>query len=142
MVEIVLISNSFPHKLLSENDTISLMNTILTTQNILFAITLISILFAVYKSYRDPQAKSETTEALLDQRMKYINDSNDMRFRALQETIAALTAQNQNHIHTLQTTIDMVVKSMNETNITVAKLSTVIEERIPRGRPQGGRTTD
>lgn len=108
------------------------MESLITPANILFALGLLGTIFTVFNYFRDPQIKAETTDALIEQKLKYINEANDTRFRTVQDTIAALTTQSQNHIHTIDTKVDTLVKSMNDTNINVARLATIIDERIPK----------
>lgn len=108
------------------------MESYLTPTNILFVLGLLGTLFSVYNYFRNPQIKSETADALIEQKLKYINEANDTRFKTMQDSISSITAQTQNHIHTIDTKVDTLVKSMNETNIRVAKLTTIIDERIPK----------
>lgn len=76
------------------------------------------VVLAIYRSYRDPQAKSETTDSILALEIKTLKES--------------LTNLKDNHIHTLEKRMDDTSKNLTDLTVSVGKLSTIIEERIPR----------
>lgn len=94
------------------------MESFLTLSNILGVISIVGVIFAIYKSYRDPQAKSETIDSLLTLRMDNIEKS--------------LTNLKDNHLHTLETKLDSTNGAVKDLLVEVTKLGTIISERIPR----------
>jgi hypothetical protein len=74
--------------------------------------------FAIYSYFREPQVKSERIDAV----MAVVIDQ-------IQKDIVNLR---DNHIHTLDTKLNETNKTVSTIAVEVARLSTVIEERIPR----------
>jgi len=82
------------------------------------AITFLGIIFIVYNYFRNPQIKSEKTDALLTQRFNMLESAfNNLR---------------DNHIHTIDTKLDENSKLLNCLQNEVTKLATIIDERIPK----------
>lgn len=108
------------------------METFITPSNIMFAIGIVGTLFSVYLYFRNPQIESKTNDALMSQQMKYINDSNENRFKAMQENFNQLLLQSNNHIHTVDTKVEALTKEVVEMGKGIVRLATTIEERIPR----------
>lgn len=113
--------------------------TLINPGNIMFVINMIGILFLVYNSFRKPQIDSETTDAaikaqatLLEQRFQWNQEGIEKRFKEIQDNFQGLLLQSNNHIHTVDTKVDKLVESANTLSNTVTKLSTIIEERIPK----------
>jgi spore coat polysaccharide biosynthesis predicted glycosyltransferase SpsG len=80
-------------------------------------ITFIGVLFMIYNSFKNPQIKSEKTDALLTQRFDlFQKDFNNLK---------------DNHIHTIDVKLEENGKNITSLVVEVAKLSTIIEERIP-----------
>lgn len=90
----------------------------LNPQNITFVIGLLGILFTVYNKFTVPQINSDKTDALL---MQQLSD--------LQTDVINLR---DNHIHSLDVKLDLTTESINKINVEVARLSVIIEERIPK----------
>lgn len=108
------------------------MNELLTPSNTLFVLALLTILFQVYKYFRDPQTANDKKDALLGQQLKSSSESVDMRFKTMQDNFSALLLQSNNHIHTVDTKVDVLVSTISQLGKDVVKLSTIIEERMPR----------
>ena len=108
------------------------METYLTPSNITFALGLLAIIFTVYNYFKNPQIKSDKTDALMDQRLKWNTESSDKRFAEIQKNFEDLLLQSNNHIHTVEIKVDTVTMNMNIMSNEITKLSTIIEERIPR----------
>jgi hypothetical protein len=108
------------------------METLFTPSNIMFALGLIGILFSVYLYFREPQIKSQTNDALMEQQMKWFTDSVEKRFQAQQENFNQLLLQSNNHIHTVDTKVEALTKEVVEMGKGIVRLATTIEERIPR----------
>ena len=108
------------------------MEEILTQSNITFIIGLFGIVFTIYHSIKNPQMKGEKFDAIIKERFDLTQKSNDRRFEDMYKTMAESTKLNQNCIHTVEIKVDSLADSVNKSNIKIAKLSTIIEERIPR----------
>lgn len=105
---------------------------IITPSNIMFAIGILGVIFTIYNYFKNPQIKGEKIDALFDQRMKFLQESNDRRFAEIHDEIRAITATNQNHLHTIDTKVEALAENVRCMGLDVAKLGTIIEERIPR----------
>lgn len=96
-----------------------------SSQAILNFILIGGSVFAVYLYFRKPQERTETKEALMSK-----------EFQGLTEKFTSLTKDfvnlRDNHIHTLVVKIDAAITSINGQAVEIAKLSTIIDERIPR----------
>jgi len=86
-------------------------------QNIVNATLLLGMLFTVYKSFRGPQEKTEKQDAVFAEQLKQLR----LEFTNLKD----------NHIHSLDVKLDGAISSINAQAIETAKLSTIINERIP-----------
>ena len=96
---------------------------------VLSILGLTGIIFGIYKYFRDPQIKSDKFEALLKQNLEFLTKEFAGRFSSIDKEITNLK---ENHIHTLYTKVDTLTTSMNNINIELGKLSTIIDERIPK----------
>lgn len=94
------------------------MNYFLTTTNVLFAITIIGILFNIYRSYKDPQTSSEKDSIKLTDRVA-----------TLELSIKEVREQHLKAVETDLKNLNITLQKLSET---VVKLSTIIDERIPR----------
>jgi hypothetical protein len=85
---------------------------------IIQVVTLVGIAFAVYRSFQQPQQKSEVTDAVFD-----------TKFNALSETVINLR---DNHLHTLESKLDKHIQENQmvaiETTRTLAKIETLLEQ--------------
>lgn len=108
------------------------MDNLLTPSNIVFAVGLLGTIFTVYKSIYDPQAKSDKTDALIEQRMKFFIESTEKRFKDMQDNFNQLLLQSNNHIRTVDTKVDKVHEIMGMMGKEITRLGTIIEERIPK----------
>jgi len=131
------------------------MDDLLTPANIMFAIGILSVIFTVFNYFRNPQESLEKKQALAD---KDISGKASVLAQKEVENKAALLAQQvtsekelnekkflefggrldkafelaQNHIHTVDTKVDSLVSVVNTMSNEITKLSTIIEERIPK----------
>ena len=105
------------------------MDNLITPSNIVFAIGVLGTIFTVYKSIYDPQAKSEKTDALIEQRMKFFIESTEKRFKDMQDNFNQLLLQSDNHIHTVDTKVDKVHEIMGMMGKEITRLGTIIEEK-------------
>ena len=107
------------------------METLMTSSNITFAIGILAAIFGVYSYFKNPQIKSDKTDALIGQQLKFIQESNDRRFAEVHDEIKAVVATNQNHVHTIDTKVEVLTNSVTQLGKDVVRLATIIEERIP-----------
>lgn len=95
-------------------------------------ITFVGVIFIVYHYFRNPQIKSEKLDALLEQKVKLTNESNDRRFCEIQSNIKNAFELAQNHTHTVEVSVNTLVDKVNDMGKDVVRLQTIIEERIPK----------
>lgn len=105
------------------------VETIFTTSNITFGIGIIGIIFTIYNYFRNPQIRSDKIDALLEQKLGFVSKSFEDRFCRFDRDLVNLR---DNHIHTLDTKLDSLASIVNQMGKDVVKLSTIIEERIPK----------
>lgn len=108
------------------------MTDLLTPQNAAFAIGFIGTLFAIYQYFRTPQIEADKKESLLSQQLQWQSESNDRRFKEMQDNFTTLVLQSNNHIHTVDTKVDALTANFNVMSNEITKLSTIIDERIPK----------
>lgn len=94
---------------------------ILTVQNILFAITIMTLIFGIYKSFKNPQIQSEKEDALLTQQVA-----------ELIKTVTNLSSSFQAHVLADQTSFSLLNQHVVEVDKSVVRLTTIIDERIPK----------
>jgi len=108
------------------------MESFITPSNITFLVGMIALLFSVYHYFRNPQIKSEKLDALFEERMENLNKSTDRRFEEINKNFNGLVLQTNNHIHTIDVKVDKLQESSERIGKEIIKLSTIIEERIPK----------
>jgi len=91
------------------------------TQTILNVIYLLGIIFAIYIYFRSPQEKSNLTQAKLS------DDIKDLQRQ--------ITDVKETHLKSMETDLKTLTNAVNELSKTVVRLSTIIDERIPKGTP-------
>lgn len=125
--------------LITENS----METLLTPPNITFALGLLAIIFSVYNYFRNPQEALDKREALnqkdidgraslLAQQLQWEKEATEKRFVEMGIRITESMTLAQNHIHTVDTKVDAISKSMSGMSNEITRLATIIEERIPK----------
>lgn len=105
---------------------------LLTPSNITFCAGVVAMLFTAYTYFKDPQTEEEKKTSLLQQNLDFRREENDRRFSEIQTSIKEAFALGQNHIHTVDTKVDGLTGVVGNLSVELAKLSTIIEERIPR----------
>jgi len=85
--------------------------------------------------FKNPQIKSDKTDALMEQRLKWNTESSDKRFVDMQKNFESLLLQSNNHIHTVDVKVEALSSSVNMMGNQITKLATIIEERIPKKTP-------
>lgn len=93
----------------------------LTGLNFMLAlIGIIGVIFSVYFYFRNPQIKTDQIT------LKLQND-----FIGLQKQIVELK---ETHLRAMENDIKILTAAVNELSKTVVKLSTIIDERIPKNK--------
>jgi len=95
---------------------------------ILSIIAILSAAFAVFKAVKDPDAKNERSVVLLKEQL-------NTEKMVTAETVKTI----QNCLHTVEIKQDDIIKNQNLLAVSVGKLETIIDERIPRKNNQGKR---
>lgn len=123
------------------------MQPLLTKENIMFAVWILTVIFGVYLYFRRPQEELDKNQALdkqkadndssvLAARINWEKQANEDKFKDFQERLATSTSLAQNHIHTIDVKVDSVALNLTlmDKKITseLVRLSTIIEERIPK----------
>ena len=86
-----------------------------------FAIAIGGVAFGIYHFFRNPDIKNNTAIKLLQEQLK-----------GERELSKQAISTNQNHMHTLTNEVNNLKKTVNDTGIQLAKLATIIDERIPK----------
>jgi len=86
----------------------------------------------VYNHFRSPQISGDKKDALLAQQVQWQIEGTERRFKEIQDSFNGLLLQSNNHIHTVETKVDALSCSISDMAIEIAKLATIIEERIPK----------
>jgi len=112
------------------------MENLLTTHNITFVLGLLGVLFGIYHYFKNPQIDEEKKAGLLAQQVQWEKESTANRFTEMGSSLKDATAMAQNHIHTVDVKVDNLISVVNDMNLKVtgeiARLTTIIEERIPK----------
>jgi hypothetical protein len=76
----------------------------------------------IYNSIKKPQQKGEVTDAIFEQKISTLRD-----------TVVNLR---DNHLHTIESKLDLHIDNQNKSELTMAKtigrIETILEERLPR----------
>lgn len=131
------------------------IDTILTLPNIMFVIGILGTIFAVYFHFAKPQEDIEKTQikidkevgtkatilaqqemaakaSLLAQGVEWEKIANEKKFTEFGLRLDGAMLLATNHIHTVDTKVDKLSVDVNGISVEIAKLTTIIEERIPR----------
>ncbi len=108
---------------------------ILTPSNIMFALGIIGMIFTIWGKVTKPQIDSEKKDALLAQQVQWNIEANERRFSEMQNSIKDAFLLAQNHTHTVDVKVDELIKQVNLMDKGLGNLSTIINERIPKGSP-------
>jgi uncharacterized membrane protein len=92
-----------------------------TTESIFFMITIVGVLFSIYRSYRDPQSKSEIGDAVMSERISVLG-----------ATVQKIVSNDLPHIDArVQVINDNQVKLMVDVSSKFAKIEAILNERLP-----------
>lgn len=78
------------------------------------------------------QKEMETKALILAEQVKNKDVENERRFNEMGVRLDTAFALAQNHIHTVDTKVDELIKTVGIMSNEITKLGTIIEERIPR----------
>jgi hypothetical protein len=101
------------------------------------------MVFTVYNSFKKPQIQLEKEQALteveidnnanlLRKQFDWDRDANEKKFCELGKKIEDAFLLASNHTHTVDTKVDKLIESVAQMGLGMTKLSTIIEERIPK----------
>lgn len=119
------------------------MESLLTTSNIVFAMGIVGTLFGLYKMFNDPQValdkqqdldkqEIEGKASVLAERATWDREQTNKRFSDMGVRLDQAFKLAENHTHTVDVKVDNLIKSVSLMGIEITRLSTIIEERIPR----------
>lgn len=94
------------------------MENLLTPTNVLFVLGLLGTLFTVYNYFREPQVKSERTDAITA-----------LKVAGLETSVKTIL---ENHLPHIDQRLNSLHDNINKTNENVIRLTTIIDERIPK----------
>lgn len=98
----------------------------------MFILGILGIIFSVYSYFRTPQVESDKKDALLAQQVQWTAEATERRFKEAGEQFQSLLLQSNNHIHTVDVKVETLNTTVGAMGIEIAKLSTIIEERLPK----------
>ena len=87
----------------------------------MFILGLLAILFSIYNYFKNPQIDSEKQDAIFGQRLMEI-----------EKQLSLFVSTFQSHIQSDNTQFGMLNQHVVEVDKSVVKLTTIIEERIPK----------
>lgn len=116
---------------------------LLTPSNITFVVGLLGVVFTVTNYFTKPQialdkkqaldqAEVDGKAALLSQQIKLNNDATERRFAEMGTRITEAMTLAQNHIHTVDTKVETLNTNVTAMGNSLVRLSTIIDERIPK----------
>lgn len=112
------------------------MTDLLTAPNITFALGILAIIFSIYNYFKNPQIEEDKKGSLLAQQVQWEKDITEKRFTEMGSRMDAALTLAQNHTHTIDVKVDGLIAMVNDMNLKVTseitKLSTIIDERVPR----------
>jgi hypothetical protein len=108
------------------------MEEFITTSNITFIIGVLAFLFSIFIYFKTPQEKSQTNDAVFEERMKNLQETNERRFKGIHDEIIEVNKTNQNCFHSVENKVDVLRNEVGSMNVSIGKLETIINERIPK----------
>lgn len=108
------------------------MESFLTPSTITFVLGIGGLIFTVYSYFRNPQIEADKRDIKFAEQMKALTESNELRFKTIQDNFSSLLLQSNNHIHTVDTKVDNLTGEVTKMGKEIVRLGTIIEERIPK----------
>lgn len=130
------------------------MNSLLTQSNVIFSVWVITMIFGIYLYFHKPQEDIETRQALTDkevtskatvlaqkevenkasllaQQVEWEKIANEKKFSEIGLRIIDSFTLAQNHTHSVELKVDVLISTVSNLNNKMTELSTIINERIP-----------
>lgn len=119
-------------------------DSILTPSNIMFALTVIGLAFTIWFKVRTPQEQLDKQVAVgreevegkakvLEQRVQWEKELTEKRFGEFGKRLDDAFALAQNHTHTVDVKVDILIKSTNDWHLEISnkltRIETLMEER-------------
>lgn len=104
------------------------MESLLTTSNVMFVLGIGAAIFSIFNYFKKPTEDLEKQQVVSQEKDKDV----DRRLNEQSSRLSEAMTLAQNHIHTVDTKVDGLGVRMGSVEVALARLSTVIEERIPR----------
>ena len=118
-------------------------------------VAFIGTIFLIYNKFKDPQIKSEKEQirieenikdkasilsqkevenkaGVLEKQFEWYMKANDQKFCDMGKRLDDAFLMASNHTHTVDVKVDGLIKTVATMSNEITKLSTIIEERIPR----------
>jgi ATP-dependent helicase YprA (DUF1998 family) len=116
---------------------------IMTTENIVFVVGMLGLVFAVYHFFRNPQISIDKKQAideerrqkkdeLIELRMKIEREFNEQKFCDFGKRLEDSFLLASNHTHSVDIKVDKLIQAVNSMDNELTRLQTIIEERIPK----------
>lgn len=112
----------------------------------MFAIGIISLLFSIWAKVKTPQEALDKQVAVdreevdgkakvLEQRVQWEKESTEKKFADFAKRLDDAFSLAQNHTHTVDVKVDVLIKTTNEWHLEISnkmtRIETLLEERIP-----------
>jgi len=116
---------------------------IITTNEILAAITVIGAIVGGLMFFRRPQEELDKRQSVsetevqgkataLAQQVQWEKEANEKKFIEMGNSIKDAFLLAQNHTHTVDVKVDRLIESVNALDKGMTELRTIINERIPK----------
>jgi hypothetical protein len=103
----------------------------ITGSDIAYGIAVLSVIFSVYNYFRNPQIRTDKENVKLSEEIATLKrDIGTMQMNFDKQIVEIKT----NHLANMEKDIKDLTGSIGTLNIAMAKLSTIIDERIPRAQ--------
>lgn len=104
---------------------------LITTENILFTLSVAATIFAVYRYFHDPDVTSDKQIALIQQQINDDRSGNDRRFKDVQDNFAKVNEVIREHIVSDHAKFQQISEAQISMGKDLTRIATVLEERLP-----------
>lgn len=108
------------------------MSGVITFENITFLIAIVATIFSVYHFFRKPDLEA-------DKRITETEKETDKRLCLLEQLLKSersknelLTDTQKNHLHSIENKVDKNNENIKTLTSEIVKISTILEERLPK----------
>ena len=98
----------------------------------MFVLGLIGIGYTVFMSIFGPQKKAEAADMVIEERANNLRLEYDKKFISLDDRLAEITKNNQNHLHTIEQKQDTLTGLVIQLGKDVVRLETTINIKLPK----------